>query len=238
MKKILFLIIFGLFIGLPVIAHAGILPPCTATGNCGFCDMMFTVNAIMRWIVLLAGSLALLFFVWGGFLFVTSAGVETRAKKGKNVLTNTLYGVIVVFLSWTGVSFMINSIAGTSQVMLFTDDQHVAWYNLCIGTGSLEDCTGKGDGYPCGPKMTKHCEDNDCKEGRACDWLKEQAIDKRTNKGPYSDYECQKVGPNNTCGVRSVAECDIAPNCIKNLCGLDTENMPKVCCIPLTNSAE
>ncbi len=179
----------------------------------------------------------------GWFLYITAAGDKARVAKGRTVIINTIFGIIVIFMAWTAVNFVINKMAGTSKVMTFTDQEEdrVEWYNLCKGDGTFEDCTGKGDGYPCGNDMNRYCLNSVCQPGqeqgnsedgwsRSCDWLREQA--KMGGKGPYSGYECREVGPNNECGVRTVAECDVASNCIKNLCGLDTYNINRVCCTP------
>lgn len=241
MKYTFLSLLFIIFLAIPVVVSAGVLPPCTATGNCGICDMMFTANAIMRWITMVAGAGALLFFVWGGFLFVTAAGDKGKVAKGRTVIINTIAGLIVIFMAWTAVNFVINKMAGRVDVMTFTEGQQIEWYNLCAGKGSTlkeqrEDCTGKGDGYPCGEWMNRYCLNDICQLGReqgsseegwsrSCDWL--------GNQTEYTDYKCEGVGSTNSCGVRTVAECDIAPNCVKNLCGLDTYNINRVCCMPL-----
>jgi hypothetical protein len=228
MKYTFLTLLFIIFLGVPAVVSAGVLPPCTATGNCGICDMMFTANAIMRWITMVAGAGALLFFVWGGFLFVTAAGDKGRVKKGRDVIINTIVGLLVIFMAWTAVNFVINKMAGRVDVMTFTEGQQVEWYNLCAGNdGDLNNCEGKGDGYPCGNEMTQYCLNDICQPltaGNACSWLKKHA--------GYENYSCQTAGSTNPCGVRTVAECDLASNCIKNLCGLDKENFPKVCCTP------
>jgi len=213
--KYIFLTITLILLGLPVMAQAAILPPCTATGNCGVCDMMFTINAIMRWITFVAGSLALLLFVWGGVMFLTSAGRSEKITKAKDILKNTLIGAVLVFVAWTFVNLVITSIAGKQEVLLYTEPQAEKWYNLCVG-GSNE-CVGKGDGYPCNER-NGHCEGGQCESGSACEWLNDQP--------GYEQYACRNF---TDCGLKSYEECDTASNCIKNLCPGGAE---EVCCFP------
>ena len=158
--------------------------------------------------------LALLFFVWGGILFLTSAGSQGRITQAKSILTNTILGVVIVFIAWTGVNFIIDEIAGTPKV-LFNRTQ--AWYNLCAGTGTNQ-CLGKGDGFPCNGR-NGHCENGQCIKGvEACEWLNDHA--------GYTEYKCQHY---EMCGLTSYNECDTASNCIKNLCA---EGIERVCCYP------
>ncbi len=47
-----------------------------------------------------SGSLALLAFIWGGLLMLTSSGSEERVKKGKQILVMSTIGLIIIFASY------------------------------------------------------------------------------------------------------------------------------------------
>lgn len=66
------------------------------------------VNALLG----ISGALALLMFVWGGFLWLVSAGNESRVKQGKQTLTWATIGLVVIFSSYTLVRFVIRALAG------------------------------------------------------------------------------------------------------------------------------
>lgn len=48
----------------------------------------------------LVGSIALVIFIWGGFLWMTSAGNPERVSKGKNAILWATFGLVVIFSSY------------------------------------------------------------------------------------------------------------------------------------------
>lgn len=58
----------------------------------------------------LVGSLALLMFIYGGFMWMTAAGNDDRIKKGKETLTWATLGLIVIFSSYALVSYLIKNV--------------------------------------------------------------------------------------------------------------------------------
>lgn len=44
---------------------------------------------------------AILFLIIGAYYYITSAGDEDRAKKGKNIVINTLIAYIILFISFS-----------------------------------------------------------------------------------------------------------------------------------------
>lgn len=65
-------------------------------------------------LLMFAGPLAVLFVIIGGFYYITSAGNEEQAQKGKRTLLNALIGIIIVVLSYTIVTVLQNTISGLS----------------------------------------------------------------------------------------------------------------------------
>ena len=61
----------------------------------------------------IVGSLALLMFVWGGLLWMTSAGSEEKVKQGREILIWATAGLALVFFSYVLVRFVIGSLTGT-----------------------------------------------------------------------------------------------------------------------------
>jgi len=55
----------------------------------------------------LSGSAALLMFVYGGFLWLTSGGDKTRIDKGKKTLTWAIIGIVVIFAAYIIVDNLI-----------------------------------------------------------------------------------------------------------------------------------
>jgi len=134
-KKILFLLIFLSFflINLPLAYGEGIIPKAnnqnvpqnvpsgcadrapTGTDPATYCGMYeindFIVLAIniARWILGIVGSLSLVMFIYGGFMFLISAGSSESVTKGKNIITAAVVGLIIVFSSYLIIKFVLSS---------------------------------------------------------------------------------------------------------------------------------
>jgi len=59
------------------------------------------------------GSFALLMFIYGGFMWMLSAGNEEMVKKGRSTLTWAALGLIVIFTSYILVKFIIDKTTGS-----------------------------------------------------------------------------------------------------------------------------
>lgn len=58
-----------------------------------------------------AGAIAVLFVIIGGFWYITSAGNEEQAEKGQKTVTNAIIGVIVVVLSYVIITVIANFVS-------------------------------------------------------------------------------------------------------------------------------
>ena len=81
------------------------------------CCGNYEVNDVMNMVIKAAnilfgliGSLVLLFFVYGGLLFLTSSGNREQVAKGKRVLVGSVIGVLIVFFSYTVVGFIFSKL--------------------------------------------------------------------------------------------------------------------------------
>lgn len=131
-KKILVLILF-LIIGLGLdgtIAQAqgDILPKasgetvCTASNvpagvdpatYCGaytLDDFVVAAVNISRWILGIVGSLSLVMFIYGGFVFLISAGSSDKIEKAKKIIIAAIVGLIIVFASWLIIRFVLQTL--------------------------------------------------------------------------------------------------------------------------------
>lgn len=62
------------------------------------------INSVMG----IVGSLALLMFVYGGLIWMTSSGSQDKVKKGKDILLWSAVGLIVIFSAYALTKFIIN----------------------------------------------------------------------------------------------------------------------------------
>lgn len=206
----------------PITAQAGLMPICVSSGDCNMCDALQLISNLAKWILGIVGASALLFFIYGGFLWITSAGVSSRVQKGQSIMVNTVIGIIIVVLAWTAVNFIIISLVnkGENQTKYnFFGKSDKQWYEVCSG-GKGEECKYQSDGSTC-ENRTKHCEAGKCKAPTACDWLA------NVKKDPnYIGWACRSL---TECNLNNYDACDSDSNCEQNLC---PEGINNVCCKP------
>ncbi len=58
----------------------------------------------------IVGSIALLMFIYGGFVWMTAAGNEQSVAKGKGVLVWATIGLIIIFSSYALVKFVFTGL--------------------------------------------------------------------------------------------------------------------------------
>ncbi len=125
-----------------VSAESTILPGTSGTGyNCGQCggdagckqycgdydlnDFTAILIAVAGWILRISGSLALLAFVFGGVMFLVSAGSSEKVNKAKSIITSAIIGLVIVFVSYMIIGFVFRA---TGVDPSGTDWARVNWW--------------------------------------------------------------------------------------------------------------
>ncbi|MBT4209656.1 MAG: hypothetical protein HOE19_01950 [Candidatus Komeilibacteria bacterium] len=142
--KILF--VAFLFILLPQIAQAGFMDDiayCTANGSCNFEDAAAGLNSLIKLLLGMMGAVALLFFVWGGLQWLTSGGSAERVNRGKQIMINTVFAIILAFGSYILVSFFVNDVLNVEDNFQIQEGPFTGCNEMPIFT----DC---GDNKQCG----------------------------------------------------------------------------------------
>ena len=67
---------------------------------------------LIRAVLGVMGSVTLLVFVYGGVLWLTSAGNQERVKKGGQTMVWAAVGIFVIFASYAILTLVINSLLG------------------------------------------------------------------------------------------------------------------------------
>ncbi len=68
------------------------------------------VNKIINAILTIIGAIALLVVIYGGFMWMTSAGNENRVAKGKSTLMWAAIALAIIFLAWILVGFLFQAL--------------------------------------------------------------------------------------------------------------------------------
>ncbi len=110
----------------------------------------------------IAGSLALLFFIYGGFLWLTSGGSPDKIKKGRDVFLWSVVGLVIIFSSYMMVDFVIKALT-KSQTNVQSD--------ACVtaAKSTMEGCYAVCEGKPTVAEADK------CAEGCNTDYDKNMA---------------------------------------------------------------
>lgn len=96
--------------GTPVGAPAGGESTYELPNFLGITDPNILINRIIRAILGVTGSAALIIFIYGGFLWLTSAGSDARVTKGTNAMKWAAIGLVIIFSAYVLVSFILNSL--------------------------------------------------------------------------------------------------------------------------------
>lgn len=105
----------------PISALALNLPNCGAFGgfNCtntgAGATLTGLITTVINWLLALAGLIAILFLVIGGFWYITSAGNEETAEKGKNTAINAIIGLVIIILSYVIVNVVANLVSSAGS---------------------------------------------------------------------------------------------------------------------------
>ncbi|GEM_PF-1589810 len=99
---------------------ARILPQCGGEDTIGserydLNSFLWLLILILRWIFSITGSLAVLMFVYGGYMWLLSVGEEQRVKEGRTTMINAVIGVGIILGSWLGVNVIIATLTGAPQ---------------------------------------------------------------------------------------------------------------------------
>ncbi len=66
------------------------------------------MQSIVKWLLSLIGTIAVISLLYGGFLYITSQGEEKQAEKAKNIILYSVIGIIIIGLSAIVVNVVIS----------------------------------------------------------------------------------------------------------------------------------
>ncbi|MBI2607230.1 MAG: hypothetical protein HYW51_00130 [Candidatus Doudnabacteria bacterium] len=115
--QVLALILTLLMLVTPLIAGAqqGFQVPDPAQGNTGLPGDTSITAFIIRIIniaLAIAGLVAVLFLIIGGFRYITAGGNEEAGESARKIITNAVIGIVVIILSFVIVRVISNALLG------------------------------------------------------------------------------------------------------------------------------
>jgi len=112
-----------LFLLLPITTKATwpaepLLPKCIETGDCTPNHVLQMFINLSKMILSILGVVALVLFVIGGIIYLTSAGSPQRVEQGTSILKGTIIGIIIVLCSWSVVYFILDVLGADKRGLI------------------------------------------------------------------------------------------------------------------------
>lgn len=70
---------------------------------------------IINVILSLVGALAVVFFIYGGLIWMTAGGNSEKIKKGRDILMWTILGLVIIFTSYVVLNFVFQSLGQVTK---------------------------------------------------------------------------------------------------------------------------
>jgi len=122
MRKVIVAVVMLSLLALPLVTSAAPLTGedlglGTGTGNgegagdigLGTEDIMTTINSIIRIILSFLGILAVIIILWGGFIWMTAMGDDTKVEKAKKLIIAGIVGIVIILSAYAIAEFVISS---------------------------------------------------------------------------------------------------------------------------------
>lgn len=103
----------------PYVAHAQLITtfvnncPADTGVRCSEGSIASIFRLIINWALAIAFIAAVVVLIYGGFLYITSAGNTDQATKGKTAIMNALVGVVIIVLSYIIVQIVYRFVSGS-----------------------------------------------------------------------------------------------------------------------------
>jgi len=68
------------------------------------------VGSIINYVLGILGVLALVMFIYGGLIWMTSGGAPDQIKKGRNTLVWAILGLALIFFSYALLNFILTAL--------------------------------------------------------------------------------------------------------------------------------
>ena len=100
-------------VAMPLLAAAQFIAPEAGATNlpnqAKFSEIMITIINIL---LAIAGLIAVIFLIVGGFRYITAGGNEESSEAAKKTITNAIIGIVIIILSFVIVRVISNALTG------------------------------------------------------------------------------------------------------------------------------
>jgi len=75
--------------------------------ECNFDDLLYLVQNLLNWLVIISFPISVITFSWAGFILMTTAVVDKKSE-AKKMLGKVLLGFIIILSAWLIVRTIVN----------------------------------------------------------------------------------------------------------------------------------
>lgn len=115
---LMFLSVFSFLPDLTLAAADNISSSCTTWQNDqGLCTvgLRLMIGKLVNWALLFLGLVATSFLIFGGFMYITSAGNDQNVEKAKKLIIYAAVGIVIILLSAVLVDALIRAPSDSGQ---------------------------------------------------------------------------------------------------------------------------
>lgn len=143
-SQIIILSFVALLTAMPFLSYAeGLAQTAQCSGtDCQICHVVYLINGVIAWLVMILGTVAAIIIVYAGFKLVTSGGNRHAKEDAKELINNMLIGYVIVLAGWL--------LIDTGMKMLLVDGETKLgmWNELsCVDQPELIDQTYTPDEF-------------------------------------------------------------------------------------------
>ncbi|PWB38822.1 MAG: hypothetical protein C3F02_01900 [Parcubacteria group bacterium] len=115
---------------------------CIRSGLCGLDDIANGFVELIKMLLGLMGSVALVYFVWGGIVWITAGGNMEKIGRGRSIMVNTILAIVVSFSSYIILNTFVNNLLGANTNFQVSD--------VCpVTEGDNTPCKNNSPSYIC-----------------------------------------------------------------------------------------
>lgn len=99
----------------PLLSNSLIQDAQCSAGNCSLNTFIALGVSLSNIILGLVGALTLAMFIYGGVMLLISGGNSEKISKGKDIILGSVVGLLIVFGSYTIISFVVDDVLGAKK---------------------------------------------------------------------------------------------------------------------------
>lgn len=198
----------------PEVTKPGFLDglPCVSNEenpNCQLTDVAAGFDSLIKLLLGGMGAVALLYFVIGGFKWITSRGNQQQVRDGQQMMVNTVFALAIAFTSYLVLSFFVNDI-----LQVDSEYKIVGTQNTRPGNSSGE-CAGKAMGTTCNTSSVNYvCTGEEFQNQCVTKCMLKNIVDREILAANQLNWSCGTISDASTWRVTGFCPAPIDNVCI------------------------